>query len=327
MSSPLRPSFVEQEKAVRQLCHNRGLSGLFMLVDSGVESMVGDFMPEVPRLVVRAGERSKSLKTVEKVWRFLISGGAVRRSVLINVGGGMVSDLGGFAAATFMRGIACVNVPTTLLAAVDASRGGKTAINFDGLKNEVGAFALPAGVFPLTCLFDHLPEREWLSGVGEVLKTALLDSASLFELASSEEFIVERRPDVVEEVVRRCAAFKTRIVEEDFRESGKRRILNLGHTAGHAIEAWSLAHGTPMPHGIAVAHGLWFALERSCREAGLPDTVLKRYEEVLEQYFPPLTLEADQLNEAWEYMAYDKKNESRNSPAWVLLKDIGQPVY
>ena len=150
----------------------------------------------------------------------------------------MVSDLGGFAAATFKRGIGCINIATTLLAAVDAAIGGKTGINFAGLKNEIGAFALPLGVTALTTLFRHLPEDEWLSGAGEAIKTALLDSEDLFELATSEAFLLRREPEVTATVTERCSAFKSSIVEKDFREAGLRKILNLGHTAGHAIESW-----------------------------------------------------------------------------------------
>lgn len=318
--------FKETEKKIRCLCAEHKSDRIFLLTDSGVAPLIKSFLPDVPKLVVMAGEESKTLAGAEKVWRFLTEEGALRRSVLVNVGGGMISDLGGFAAATFKRGIGFINVPTTLLAAVDASIGGKTGINFAGLKNEVGVFAMPMGVFPLTCLFDSLTSEEWLSGVGEALKTGLLDSPELFDLAASEEFVTERKAHIVGEVVRRCAEFKERVVAEDFRESGKRRLLNLGHTAGHAIEAWKLAHGTPIPHGIAVAHGLKMALERSRRLAGLPEKVLTNYEKVLERYFPPLQMTESQWNEAALLMAHDKKNTTVGEPAWVLLKDIGQPI-
>lgn len=294
-----------------------GERNILILTDSNVDALTRHLFREVPRLVVPAGEDSKSLDGAGKVWRFLEERGATRSSVLVNLGGGMVSDLGGFAASTFKRGIGYVNLPTTLLAAVDASIGGKTGINFAGLKNELGTFALPLAVHPLLYLFSHLPEEEWLSGVGEAIKTGLLASGRLYDLATSEEFIVGRDPRVVREVVSRCAAFKSEVVRRDFREGGLRRILNLGHTAGHAIEAWRMSIGKPVPHGIAVAHGLRFTLQKSVTENGLPREVLDRYERVLERFFPPLG-EID-MKALGELMGRDKKNAVAGRPEWVLL--------
>lgn len=315
--------FREVEAKIREVAARHKADRLLVLTDSNVARLTGHLLADCPRLIVAAGEESKSLGGASEVWRFLIENGALRRSVLVNIGGGMVSDLGGFAAATFKRGMGCINVPTTLLAAVDAAIGGKTGINFEGLKNEVGAFALPLAVFPLTELFGSLPEEEWLSGVGEAVKTGLLDSEGLYRLTTSEAFIVKRDPATVREVVERCAAFKNRIVEEDFREGGKRKILNLGHTAGHAIESWHLAHGVHIPHGVAVAHGIRIALKLSVERAGLNESVLKDYEEALKRYFPSLAMTDADWQEASAYMAHDKKNTVAGSPAWVLLRGIG----
>lgn len=316
------------EAAVRERAAAHGADRLLVLTDSNVARLLPDgFLADAPRMTVEAGEESKSVEGAVSVWHFLKENGALRRSVLVNVGGGMVSDLGGFAAATFKRGIGCINVPTTLLAAVDAAIGGKTGINFEGLKNEVGAFALPLGVFPLTALFDTLPTDEWLSGAGEAIKTGLLDSEDLYRLAVSEAFIIDRDPAVVEEVVARCAAYKEGIVKRDFREGGLRRILNLGHTFGHAIESWKMAAGRPMPHGVAVAHGIAAALRKSVKEAGLPLAVAEDYEKILNRYFPALDMTPAQLAEAAEYMRHDKKNTIAGEPSWVLLKAIGTPSF
>lgn len=314
------------EAEVRRLCEEHGADRIFVLTDSNVHPLTANFLPNCPRLVVAAGEDSKSLKGVEMVWDFLSSERALRRSALVNVGGGMVCDLGGFAASTFKRGIGCVNVPTTLLAAVDAAIGGKTGVNFRGLKNEIGTFALPWGVFPLTSLFPYLPEAEWLSGVGEAIKTGLLVSERLFALTTSEDFILRRSPEAVEEVVKACAEFKMQVVDEDLLESGSRKILNLGHTAGHAIESLMLMKGTPVPHGVAVAHGLRVALDRSVKEAGFPQDMVDRYEAVLNRFFPPVTLAEEDRKELERLMAHDKKITVAGRPAWVLLKDIGQPA-
>ena len=318
--------FREVEGKVMEVCAAHGADRVFVLTDSNVAPLSEGLLAGCPRLVVEAGEGSKSVEGAVRVWRFLTDAGALRRSVLVNVGGGMVSDLGGFAAATFKRGIGCVNLPTTLLAAVDAAIGGKTGINFAGLKNEVGAFAMPLGVFPLTSLFGSLPEPEWLSGAGEALKTGLLASEELFRLVCSEAFLVERRPDVVDSVVAACQTFKESVVAEDFREGGRRRILNLGHTAGHAIEAWCMAHGREMPHGIAVAHGLREALRLSVERAGLPREVPEVYGKVLEKYFPPLGMTPEQWEEASAYMAHDKKTTVAGRVDWVLLRGVGDPM-
>lgn len=313
-------------KKVEDLCRRHNADRLFMLTDTHVAPLVEELLPDVPRLVIEAGEESKSVEGLCKVWNFLVESRALRRSVLVNVGGGMISDLGGFAAATFKRGISCINLPTTLLSAVDAAIGGKTGINFKGLKNEVGAFSMPLAVFPLTSLFSDLPDPEWLSGVGEAIKTGMLDSEELFNLATSEEFIVKRNQRVVDEVVARCAAFKSRIVEEDFKESGLRKILNLGHTAGHAIEAWCMAEGKPVPHGIAVAHGLLATLRMSRDRGLIGDTLVERYSDILNRYFPPLQMTPADWEQAAQYMAHDKKNKVEGRPEWVLIKGIGCPV-
>lgn len=316
----------EVEARIEALCRDGGKDRRFVVTDTNVAPLVEGFLADAPRIVVEAGESHKSIESAARIWQFLVDGGALRNSVVVNVGGGMVSDLGGFAAATFMRGIGYINVPTTLLAAVDASVGGKTGVNFAGLKNEVGAFALPMAVFPLLSLFDSLPEDEWLSGVGEALKTGLLDSEELFRLASSEDFIVRREPSVVEKVVSRCIAFKESVVERDFREGGLRKILNLGHTAGHAIESLMLSRGCPVPHGVAVAYGLETALEKSVTEAGLDPSVLEDYRTVLRRYFPPLSLPESASTDLEALMARDKKNRKFGNPAWVLLRSIGHPL-
>lgn len=318
--------FEEIEGRIRSVCEERRITSLFVLTDANVNLLTDGFLPGVSRCVVAPGERSKTIEGASEVWNFLVSRKATRSSALVCVGGGMVTDLGGFAASTFKRGICCVNVPTTLLGAIDAAIGGKTGINFEGLKNEIGTFAVPAAVLPLTSLFDRLPEHEWLSGVGEALKTALLDSEELFGMASSEAFILKREPRIVAEVVGRCAAFKERIVNEDFREQGVRKILNLGHTAGHAIEALMMKRGTPVPHGIAVAYGLERSLSLSAAMLGLDGRLLDRYREILEKYFPKLRLEEKDGKELEEFMARDKKNRKAGVPAWVLLKKIGEPV-
>lgn len=314
--------FRELEREVREIASAGGADRLFVITDTVVNPLSEGFLPEGARIVVEAGERHKTLESVVGIWEALSRGGATRRSMIVNVGGGMVSDLGGFAAATFKRGIPYVNVPTTLLAAVDAAIGGKTGFDFLGLKNEIGAFRVPEATLPLTSLFRFLPKEEWLSGAGEALKTAILAGGDLLDVVASPEFMVERNPGVVDEVVARCAAFKKAVVDEDFREAGRRKILNFGHTYGHALESRMLEKGTPVPHGIAVAYGLEYALRLSVKHQGKGEDLLKRMHEILRDYFPPVTVDDSDLDRIRELMGHDKKNREAGRPEFVLLGDI-----
>lgn len=319
-------SFREIEERVRGAAARIDADKCFVITDVNVDALTSGLLEEYERLVLQAGEGTKTIEGAISIWEFLCDRGATRRSMVINLGGGMVSDLGGFAASTFKRGIPFVNLPTTLLAAVDAATGGKTGIDFRGLKNEVGTFAMPLEVIPLTGLFPSLTEAEWLSGCGEVLKTALLDSRELFELASDPRFMAGRERELVEEVVERCSGLKKRIVEQDFREKGLRKCLNLGHTAGHAIESLMMEKGEGVPHGIAVAYGILFALELSMKYAGLDREVYEMYEDVLRRYFPKIELDASDWRRIKDLMGHDKKNREAGKPRFVLLRDIGEPV-
>ncbi len=237
-------------------------------------------------LVAAAGERSKRLTMAAHLFDQLARAGFDRSSTLISLGGGVVGDLGGFVAATYMRGIRLIQVPTTFLAMVDSSIGGKTGVNHAGVKNLVGAFYQPAAVVADVQLLTTLPDRELRSGIAEVIKTAIIGDATLFEyLERYLEALLHRDHRTLVEVVARCAAFKARVVEADEREQGDRQILNYGHTVGHAVEAAAglgrLTHGEAVAIGMAleatVAHRLGVVdattVERQnalLRRAGLP---------------------------------------------------------
>ena len=246
----------------------------FLITDTNVERAVVPGLREfierydVNVITVAAGEESKSIETLSAVWRKLAEGEASRRSLLLCVGGGMISDLGGFAAATFKRGIRCVNVPTTLLAQADASIGGKTGIDFLGLKNEIGAFAQPEKVIISATPLATLPHKEFLNGLAEVVKTALISNVEIYNSLRSE--YATAGSDRVARAARRAAMEKQRIVDLDPKEQGLRRILNFGHTAGHAFESLAARRhaedsGFPvLAHGEAVAHGMLTASPPSC---------------------------------------------------------------
>lgn len=307
---------------------------IFMLTDTNVEREWSGVMDVADlRLALPPGEESKSLDGAARVWRWLSDNGATRRSVLVNMGGGVVTDLGGFCASTFKRGIRFVNVPTTLLGAADAAIGGKTGIDFAGLKNEVGTFADAEAVMIAPEVFSTLPRREVVSGFAEVVKMALLTDAGLYARLLQGDALSD--PALMAEAVAHAAAAKEEIVRLDPRERGLRRILNLGHTAGHAFEMRCAALGSPVSHGEAVAHGIEFALRLSETEAGLAPATADEYRDrILHRYFAPLPLPVDadgspipdEKRALADIMAHDKKNSRPGEVTFVLLSSPGNPV-
>jgi 3-dehydroquinate synthase len=212
----------------------------------------------VVRLEVPSGETSKSWSVAGSLLESMARAGLDRRDALVSLGGGVVGDLGGFCAATYMRGISYVQVPTTLLAQVDSSVGGKTAVDLAAGKNLAGAFWQPAMVLADTTTLSDLPEQQWASGMAEIVKSSFLEGEEFVAHLESEMAALRaREPDVVEEVVASCVEFKRGVVASDERESGPREQLNLGHTLAHAIERLAGYEGAP--HGIAVGTGLRFA--------------------------------------------------------------------
>ena len=217
-------------------------------------------------LAVPAGEGSKRFAVLERVLEFLAASDLDRRSGLVVLGGGVVGDLGGLAASLYMRGIACVQAPTTLLAQVDASVGGKTAVDLEAGRNLAGTFHQPAAVFADTETLATLSEVELRSGLGEVVKSALIEGeAALAALEQAAPAIRAREPGVFDAIVARCVRLKAGIVGRDPREAGERKALNRGHTFAHAIER-AAGYGT-IPHGIAVGAGIALSL-RAARDAG-----------------------------------------------------------
>jgi len=276
-----------------------------------------DFVP----VTIRAGDVHKDIHQVTAIWNRLSEGGASRRSLLINAGGGMVTDLGGFAGATFKRGLHTLNIPTTLMAMVDAAAGGKTGINFNGLKNEIGSFYLPDCVM-IDCTFLKTLDRDnLLSGYAEMLKHGLLsDKPSFYDMLG---FDVEH-PDLerLNNLVRVSVKIKERFVEEDPKETGIRKALNLGHTVGHALESLSFAGNHPLLHGHAVAAGLICELYLSFRTCNLPVDLLRQVTNFVKAHYPPVVFKCDDYDTICELMKHDKKNEGGRIN-FTLTGDIG----
>ena len=258
-------------------------------------------------LSIAPGDEHKTLASLADVWRALSAGGASRRSLLVCLGGGMVTDLGGFAAATFKRGIACVNIPTTLLAMVDAAVGGKTGINLDGLKNEVGAFSSPRAVVIDTEFLRTLDDRNLRSGYAEMLKHGLISSREM--LVSLLRFDIAS-PDYarLQTMVAESITVKEDVVRRDPHEHGLRKALNLGHTAGHAFESLALARQQPVLHGYAVAWGLVCELYLSHLKAGFPLDELRRTVGYIAARYGRFAFGCDDYNDLLSLMRHDKKN-------------------
>ena len=303
----------------------------FILADSNTAAIARTLqsrcpaLADAPVIVIEAGDSNKTLAAVEHLWQKLVDFGATRRSVLVNIGGGMVTDLGGFAAATFKRGISWINVPTTLLGAVDAAVGGKTGINFAGLKNEIGVFAEAAQVVISTEFFDTLPAAEVASGYAEMLKHALLSGPG--SLNRALEFDL-RNPDLkaLLPLLEESVEVKRRIVAEDPHEHGIRRALNLGHTIGHAIESLMMERGTPVPHGHAVAWGLVGALVISYRRSGFPSDTLHRVADYVYANYPAMPVRCTDYDRLIALMRHDKKNPTPEAISFTLLSAPGAPI-
>lgn len=272
-------------------------------------------------IVIKAGDTNKTLDSLAEVWTALSQGGATRHSLMINLGGGMVTDLGGFAASTFKRGIDFINIPTTLLAMVDASVGGKTGINFGGLKNEIGVFSDSKFVIINTQFLDTLDHDNICSGYAEMLKHGLIsDNKHWAELVGFNL----AQPDLaqLQRMVAESIKFKERIVTVDPHEHGIRKALNLGHTVGHALESFAMKHGRPVLHGYAVAYGMVCELYLSARKTGFPTDKMHQTVRFILDHYGRLPYTCDDYPELLELMRHDKKNTS-GIINFTLLGGIG----
>ena len=276
------------------------------------------------RVELPDGEEHKDWKSLDRLFAALLEAQADRRSILVAVGGGVVGDMAGFAAATYQRGIAHLQVPTTLLAQVDSSVGGKTAINHALGKNMVGAFHQPVAVIADTATLATLPPREYAAGLAEVVKYgAILDLAFLEWLEAHADRLLARDGDALAHAIRRSCEVKAEIVARDERESGARALLNFGHTFGHAIES-AAGYGTWL-HGEGVAMGMVLAARFSMRQGRIAAADAQRLERLLERMGLPVRAPAFPHDTWLEYMGRDKKNEDGRITL-ILLERLGHAV-
>lgn len=277
----------------------------------------------VETLLVRVppGEEHKSLQTVEMLYTRLLEASLDRQTTIIAVGGGVIGDVAGFVASTVLRGVPYIQIPTTLLAQVDSSVGGKTGVNHPLGKNLIGTFYQPRCVFIDPTVLKTLPERERWSGLAEVIKYGLIGDPALFERVETELEGFAQRPELLSAVIARCCAIKAQIVSADERESGLRKFLNFGHTVGHALEA---ASAYQMRHGEAIAWGMLVAARLSHEKTGLSTSELERMEKLFAR-FPKPSLGQIALERVLELVRRDKKARD-GRVQFVLLRAIGEPV-
>lgn len=274
---------------------------------------------QVDVLLVPIGEEAKSLEVVQFLWNSLADLGYTRYDYLITLGGGAVSDVGGFVASTYMRGIRLIHIPTTLLGMIDASIGGKTAIDYGGVKNLVGSFYEPNEVWVSLTFLETLPKQEVLSGEGELVKYGLLDGDELYQETLDLEVIA---PDLIAKVIQ----YKLDVVAADLRDEGGRVVLNLGHSTAHSLEALKISRGEVLPHGIAVMAGLIVALYISYKWYGLEEQVLSKLIRVAKDRFPRVAFSCDDYEEMWQFALKDKKNSGGAELTMVLLSEVGCPM-
>ena len=316
---------VDLADALKELLGTIAHDRLFVLADEQTAQLcyplVKDAVGEAHLITIPAGDDNKHVDSLCHAWSELSSHGATRHSLLINVGGGMVTDLGGFAAATFKRGISCINVPTTLLAMVDAAVGGKTGINLHSLKNEVGAF-YPAEAVVVSSQFLHtLDAPNLVSGFAEMLKHGLISTEKHWALLMNYDL---SRPDLedLQPLIMESIRTKEQIVEQDPTEKHIRKALNFGHTLGHAFETLAMRRGTPVLHGYAVAWGVIGELYLSHLRDGFPTDKLRQTVSFIKEVYGTFTFTCKDYDELFALMQHDKKNRGTEIH-FTLLGGIG----
>lgn len=314
--------------AIDEILQGLEYNRLFVLTDVNTHRCVLDKVAQsekvakATQITVKSGDVNKDINAAVEIWKQLSGNGATRKSVMVNLGGGMVTDLGGFAASTFKRGIKFVNVPTTLLSAVDAAVGGKTGINFGGLKNEIGVFNEAVAVVISTKFFNTLPLDEVKSGYAEMLKHGLLKGTETYDRLLKYDF--ENGDDEhLLSLLKESVEVKADIVRQDPHEQGIRRALNLGHTAGHAFESLAMRRSQPIPHGYAVAWGLVVELTLSNMLYGFSSGRLQELAQFIYENYGAFHITCDDYDSIIELMRHDKKSE-HGEMNFSLLPEVGK---
>lgn len=315
--------------ALNKHLNDENFSKIFILVDENTHSLCLPFFLEslettleIEIIEIESGEINKTIDTCVGVWNTLSDLDADRKSLLINIGGGVITDLGGFVACTFKRGISYINVPTTLLSMVDASVGGKTGVDLGHLKNQIGVISNPDLVLIDTKYLDTLPQNQMRSGLAEMLKHGLITGESYWNKFTD---LSKLSLDDLDDLIYESVIIKKNVVEEDPFENGLRKTLNFGHTLGHAIESYFLSNPNKVSllHGEAIAIGMILACYISSKLAGFPKEKTLEIKELLVNYFGEVTIEKNEYSSIIKLLKFDKKNNHGNIN-FVLLEDIGK---
>jgi 3-dehydroquinate synthase len=304
----------------------RSYSKVFVLADENTRKYclpaLTKYLFDIKLMVIPSGEQHKSLETAQQVWNFLQEKNADRNSVLINLGGGVVSDIGGFCASTFKRGMDYINVPSTLLAMVDSGIGGKTGIDYNGLKNAIGTITQPKSIYINPELLQTLPKDELLNGFAEMIKHGLILDKSYWEKIVKTGFDDWNK---MSSLINGSIKIKLDVIKKDPMEQSFRKILNFGHTVGHAIEAYSLKRDKkPLKHGEAVAIGMICEAYLSKTQLDLSTRELRELGDFISKYFTKYSLRTILSPELISLMRQDKKNEHPDEINFTLLKKIGK---
>lgn len=321
--------FEEDLASLESFIVERNYSQILILVDINTnDHCLPVLQAAVPNLIhydiieVDPGEENKNIDYCIGVWKTMLDFGADRKALMINLGGGVVTDMGGFAASTYKRGIDFIHIPTTLLSQVDASVGGKTGIDLDNVKNIVGTFTQPQAVFISTRFLDTLDERQKASGFAEVIKHGLIQDKKLYE-----DCRILDLANLDPTIIHRSVAIKNNVITQDPKEQGLRKILNFGHTIGHAIEGYSLFNDKkPLLHGEAIGIGMICEAWLSKKYTGLSEAELHDITKTFLNLYPRYKYTKAQYSSFLELMNNDKKNEN-NKIGFALLKEIGDCDY
>lgn len=311
------------DNAVKECEHDK----LFVLMDEATERLClpvvedSEWISQAHPIVIKAGDTHKDLEAISHVWSEMGQHGGTRHSLLINLGGGMVTDLGGFAASTFKRGVNFINIPTTLLSMVDASVGGKTGINFNGLKNEIGVFNNAQCVILDTEFLKTMDRENLCSGYAEMIKHGLIYDPVMWSRLMDFDIW---NPDLkqLQDMVKASVGVKEAFVLRDPLEKGMRKALNFGHTFGHAFESFAMRH-KPILHGYAVAYGMVCELYLSARKAAFPTEQLHQTVRYIKDHYGKMDITCDDYPELLELMTHDKKNIA-GIINFTLLSGFGQ---
>ena len=320
--------------ALNKFLSDKKYSSVFILVDQNTKKRClpllkrsFDSLISLSVIQIKSGEKNKNIRTCEKIWKELSKQNADRKSLLINLGGGVITDIGGFAASAYKRGIDFINIPTTLLAQVDASVGGKTGIDFYDFKNQIGTFSFPKAVFINPEFLKTLNKRELLSGFAEVIKHGLIADKDYWKQiqTSSPALLLQEKggsTQAWDKLILESVEIKNKIVSADPYENGLRKTLNFGHTIGHAVESASLKTKKPLLHGEAVAVGMICEAYLSRKCCGLPSEELDAITKFIITVFNPKTVKFS-VKSLITFMKQDKKN-SDGEINFTLLSAIGK---